>query len=416
MKNLIFKRATCTALVAVACVGNAWSLDLVADFQKAMTYDPAFQTAEAERQANLASASQARAVYLPEGSYNNTRLQTDVTNRQTLTITQPLINLDRMATFRMAAPRQGFAEATFLVKQQDLAARLLKAANAIVLANENLKLNDAKNKALDQQALAAKKKLEVGQGTVTDLRDIEVKAAQGKAQHVAFKTQLQAAAKSYAAITGTMPTIAEFVLPAKHGSIPLKPSEDYVDSALQNNASILVSRFSERVAELDVQRATGALFPTFSATHVNSKAGDKTNAYSGLVVNVPLQAGSYFARQGVEAAYVKAKEARRESEEKARVEVERLREQVATGFELVKIQQDAIAASELSVDANIKSFEGGVRSTIDVLNATQTLFQVKSDYVTAVTSQSESVLSLLSQTSLSPAEALGAAFKYLFAR
>lgn len=416
MKNLTFKRAAFSALMAVACSTNVWALDLVADFQKAMTYDPTFQTAEAERQANLASVSQARASYLPEASYNNSRLQTDVTNRQTVTITQPIINLDRMATFRMAEPRQGFAEATYLVKQQDLASRLLKAANAIVLANENLKLNEAKIKALDQQALAAKKKLELGQGTVTDLRDIEVKAAQAKAQQISYKTQLQAAAKSYAAITGEAPKLSEFVLPEKHGSISLKPAVDYVDSALQNNASILVAKFSERVAELEVQRATGALLPTFSATHTNSKAGGVTNSYSGVVVNVPIQAGSYFARRGVEASYLKAKEARRESEEKARVEVERLREQVATGFELVKIQQDAIAASELSVDANIKSFEGGVRTTIDVLNATQTLFQVKSDYVTAVTSQSESVLSLFSQTTLSPADALAEAYKYLFSR
>jgi protease secretion system outer membrane protein len=121
---------------------------------------------------------------------------------------------------------------------------------------------------------------------------------------------------------------------------------------------------------------------------------------------MPLTAGSYYGRKSVEANYLKAKEATRDSEEKTRVEVERLREQIETGLEALKIQKDAVAAAELSLEANQKSYEGGVRSAVDILNATQTVFQVKSDYVNLLTSQSENIANLSFQTGTNASEAM----------
>jgi protease secretion system outer membrane protein len=412
MKNLKFS----LFLGLLLCMAQAHALDLLADYQKAVKYDPTFQTAIAERQANQAQASQAYTAYAPSGSFNNSRLQTDASNRTTLTLSQPLVNYEALSMFRQAEPRQGFAEATFVLRQQDLATRLLKTANTIVLANENLKLNNSKITALQQQYLAAKKKLELGQGTITDLRDIEVKAAQARSAQVVYNNQLDNAAKQYAAITGERPNVNEFVLPAQHGVFKIKQTDDYVDSALQNSPAILAAKFTERVAELDVQKATGNLLPTLAATYSYSKSGAVENKYTGVVINVPLAPGSYFARQGVQAAYLKAQETRRDTEEKAKVEVDKLRSQVESGFESLKIQLDAIKAAELSVEANAKSYEGGVRSAVDVLNATQTVFQVKSDYVTTVTTQAENMLGLMNLTSSNPFDSLESAYKYLFAR
>jgi protease secretion system outer membrane protein len=412
MKNLKYT----FQVVLLGFLGQAQALDLLADYQKAVKYDPTFQTAIAERQANQAQASQAYTAYAPSGSFNNSRIESDAGDRTTFTLSQPLLNYEALAMFRQAEPRQGFAEATFVLRQQDLATRLLKTANSIVLANENLKLNNAKITALQQQYLAAKKKLELGQGTITDLRDIEVKAAQSRSAQVVFNNQLDTASKQYAAITGERPKLNEFVLPQQHGQFNIKQTDDYVDLALQNSPSILAAKFTERVAELDVQKATGNLFPTLAATYRYSKSGTTENKYTGLVINVPLAPGSYFARQGAQASYFKAQETRRDTEEKAKVEVDKLRSQVESAFESLKIQLDAIKAAELSVEANAKSYEGGVRSAVDVLNATQTVFQVKSEYVTAVTTQAENMLGLLHLTSSNPYESLESAYKYLFAR
>jgi protease secretion system outer membrane protein len=293
------------ALVSVlaASIAQAFAVNLIADFQKATAYDPTFQTAIAERQANIATASQSYTAYAPSGSISNSRMQTDTTGRTTVTVSQPLINYEALSTFRQAEPRRGFAEATFLIRQQDLSTRLIKAANAIILANENLKLNNAKIKALDQQYLAAKRKLELGQGTITDQRDIEVKAAQAKSAQIGYKNQLETAANQYSAITGERPKLDDFVLPEMHGKFNLKNSNDYIDLAIQNNPAILAAKYSERVSELDVQKANGAFLPTFALTYTDSKNNNVNNTYTGVVANLPLAAGTFFARQSVEATY-----------------------------------------------------------------------------------------------------------------
>ena len=99
LKNL-FKQATLGALVAVAWAGPVAAADLMADFRKAMSYDPTFQTAVAERQANQASATQARVAYFPEASLSNQRMDSDAATRQTARITMPLIAAGKFATVR----------------------------------------------------------------------------------------------------------------------------------------------------------------------------------------------------------------------------------------------------------------------------------------------------------------------------
>ena len=409
-------RLTSVSLVAVAWAINAQALDLLGDYQKALTYDPAYRTAEAEFQANQASATQARVAYLPQASLSNQRLDNDTTDRRTMRVTQPVIDLARFAEWQQAEPRQGYAEATFLLKQQDLAQRILKGANAIILANENLKLNAAKIDALSLQAEASKRKLELGQGTVTDLRDVEVKTAQAKAQQLGYKTALSVAVKQYAAITGQTPDVAGFQLGMHDRSHTLQPTLQYVDAALQKSPGLQAIRYTQRVAELEVRKSSGALLPTVAATYSNSKAGELTSSYSGIVVNMPLNAGSYYARQSVNAAYIKAQEAARDAEQKTRLEVERLSEQISTGLETLAIQKDAIASAELSLEANQKSYEGGVRSTVDVLNATQTVFQVKSEYITTATAEAENLLALSLQTEVDPVQSLQTTLRYLIGK
>jgi protease secretion system outer membrane protein len=396
-------------------LGQANAMDLLADFGKAVTYDPTYQTALAEFKGNEAAAVQSYAAYTPSGSYNNQRIQTDISNRTTFTISQPLLDYGALSTFRQAEPKRGFAEATLVLKQQDLALRLLKAANAIVLANENIKLNHSKIVALEHQFEAAKKKLELGQGTITDQRDIEVKAAQARSAQIGYKNQLITAVKQYAAITGETPRVQDFVLPEKHNAVAIRPLQEYLDKAMQNGATIWAAKYSERIAELDVDKATSSLLPTFSASYTDTKSSGFTNRYTGVVMNLPLGASTIFARQGVQANHLKAKEATRDAQEKAKVEVDRLRSLIETTFEALSIQRDAIKAAELSVQANEKSYEGGVRSAVDVLNAAQTVFQVKSDYVTAVTTQAENLMNIHNLTHPNPTDALQAISDFLLA-
>jgi outer membrane protein TolC len=417
------KKLHVLALVVAAVWGAGLALPALAqnlpqDFEKALAFDPTFQSARADFEVGKRNVKLARSVFFPEATFNTQRLATDTSARTTLTVSQPLIDVQRWLTVSQSAPQQLLAEVNFLTKRQDLATRLLKSANAIILANENIKLNAAKMEALDQQALSAKRKLELGQGTVTDARDIEVKASQAKAQQISFRTQLQNALKQYESITGNLPSPTGFVLPAVHSAYGLKPMQDYAQVALQSGPNILAARYSIEIAEYEVKKVKASFLPAVSAQYQYSKSTGAAvnNTYVGIGLTVPLKAGTWYGMEAAEGNVIKAQETLRETESKVRLEADRLSALVASGMEALRIQREAIAAAELSVEANRQSYQGGVRTAVDVINAIQTAFQVKSEYVGLATTQAENILSLILLAATEPREAVSETYGYLFSK
>ena len=417
-KTMKHHKAFAFLCTAVACAAPAFAQNLPQDFEKALAFDPTYQSAKADFQVGQRNVKVARSVFFPEATFNTQRLATDTTSRTTFTVSQPLLDAQRWMTLGQAAPQQLLAEVNLLTKRQDLATRLLKAANAIILANENIKLNAAKMEALDQQALAAKRKLELGQGTVTDLRDIEVKASQAKAQQLSFKTQLQNALKQYEAITGNTPAATSFVLPTTHGNYGLKPLNDYTNLALQGGPNVLAARYSVEIAQFEVKKIKASFLPALTAQYSYSKATGAaiSNSYVGVGLSVPLKAGTWYGMEAAESGVVKAQESLRETEAKVRLETDRLNALIATGIEALRIQREAIASAELSVEANRQSYQGGVRTAVDVINAIQTAFQVKSEYVSLATTQAENILSLVMLAATDPQEAVSDTHRYLFSK
>jgi protease secretion system outer membrane protein len=401
--------------MCLSAVSPAWGLDLVADFQKAMQHDPRYRAAQAEKGANLALAEQASLSYLPEASFNTQRLQNDVAARRTMTVTQPLFHAEKLALLKLQDPRDDFAQASFLTQQADLAQRLFKAATGIILAVENQRLNQARLSALTQQTDRAKRLYAMGQGTVTDQRDLEVKLAQAKAQHLLLTSQVESAAKQYAAVVGDRPRVSEFVLANQHQPLKLLSLEEHVAQSLAHHPAVKAAKMSEKLAELEVTRAKGAIMPTLSAAYINSSSGNLTNVSTALVVNMPFQAGTWVGHELAQQNLLKAAENRRETEEKIRVEVEKAWNQVNSGVEILLAQSEAIDAARLSVEANTRSFQGGIRSSVDVVNAIQTVYQVTSDYVSIVVAQAESYLTLLASAQSSPMDAIRQAQIYLLA-
>jgi len=403
---------------ATAVAQSVWAQNLPPDFEKALSFDPAYQSAKADYEVGQRNVKQSRSVFYPEATFNTQRLATDSSNRTTVSVTQPLLDAQRWMTLGQAAPQQLLAEVNLQVKLQDLAVRLVKASNAIVVANENVKLNLAKMDALDQQALAAKRKQELGQGTVTDLRDIEVKVSQAKAQQISFSTQLQNALKQYEAITGVLPMAKQFVLPTTHVAYGIKSLSDYTDQALRAGPGVLAARYSVEIAEFEVKKLKASFLPTVQAQYSYSEAAGVTNssAYWGFGLSVPLKAGTIYGVDAAQASVVKAKESQRETESKVRLEADRLTALVSSGVEALRVQREAIAAAELSVEATRQSYQGGVRTALDVINALQTVYQVKSEYVGLATAQSENILSLILLAAINPQDGVNETYRYLFAK
>ena len=409
-------RSTACLLTFALLATQAAARDLLVDYQKALQFDPQYQTALADLSIAQRSAKQAQSVFYPEATFNTERLATDTATRMSLGISQPLLDWSRYITFKQGTPKELLGEISLQVKQQDLANKLIKAAIDLVLANESLRLNETKIRSVEQQALRAARMLQLGQGTVTDLRDIQVKQSQARGQQLAFESQLQVAVKQYAAITGETPRIQDFVLPPQQGSYTVLSLSEYTDIGLRANPSAIAARLNVDLALSEVQKIKASFVPTVQARYSYSQSGDVSNSqsYVGMALSIPLRASTIYEMQSAEATVVKTQESLRETESTIRLNADKLRGQVINGVEALKVQREAIEAAEFSVEANTKSYQGGVRTVVDVLNAIQTVFQVKSDYVTLATTQAQNVLALSLLAATAPRDAVALTKQYLF--
>ena len=372
---------------------SAGPAQLTRAFQQARTHDPLYQSALAELDANRIGARAAGMAYYPTLQASSSRLDFEGGERRTITLSQPLISAEKYATMKEAEPRAQLAQATFLVREQDLALRLFKSVAEVIRAVESLSTNGSRIEALQQQAAAARKSYELGQGTITDLRDTQVRLDQARATDLSIKARRSAAERQYAAIVGSPLPPGAYMLARAKRDVRLAGAESYMPVALEINPIVVTARTNARLGELGVLRAKGAFLPTLSINAVQSKLSTGDNSsFTGLALTLPLQPASFLNLSGTEANLRRFNEMVRDAEQQVRLDVERLLTFVEAGRGETDIRLDAIRSAELSVVANEKSFAGGVRTTIDVLNSIQALYQTREEYVNTVLTLAENLL------------------------
>lgn len=391
-------------------------LDLVAAYALARRHEPQFQAAVAERDVNLSTSQQSLAAYLPQASYSMTNIPTEDRTRQVITVSQPLFSLDRLASLRQREPRRQYAEATFDIREQELAQRTLRAAVDCIRSAEAVTLNQARIDALREQSERSARLFERGQGTVTDARDVQVRYEQALANQIVLDSEREAALNRFEALTGTRPAAGDLQLPERPPIIPLQSRDSYEATLVQASPQIRAARQTEQVGRLEAKRIRGALLPNVAGTASYSRTGSDDLNYVGIGIQAPLTAGGFFQARGADAAARRASEERRQVEERVRVDFERLYALVDSGQRALAISRKAVESAELSVQANKRSYEGGVRTNVDVVNSIQTLFEVKSQYVTSATTVAENLLNMLLLAADAPAEALGTTQRFLLGR
>lgn len=380
--------------------------ELIHSYQLARSKDPSFLAAIAERQANLVQSRVARAALFPEFRASAQQLETETTGRRTFQIIQPLFVADRIATFLEAEPRKDLAEFTYQQREAELLQRYYRAVSELVRIKESLALNTARIDAFSQQLESAKRSYELGAGTITDLRDTEVRLAQAKSNDLLLRARQAAAERQFTAIVGELPAAGAFQLKPGVSPIPLLALDDYLAGAGTGNPQLIVARQNQRIAELGELKAKLAYLPSLNAVATHTQASASSSSYLGLSMSYPLQAGSVLQTQGAAANAEKAKAQTRDAEEKVRLEIQRLHALVGAAVAEIDMRLAAVRAATLSVEANEKSFKGGVRSKVDVLNSIQTLFQTKEEYVAAVIQLGENYLNLQLQAAVPAIEAL----------
>jgi outer membrane protein TolC len=385
----------------------------IESFQRAKANDPAYQTALAEFDVARLQATASYFAYAPNLRYSESVLEFESQSRKTTTISQPVFSVDKIATFREGDTRAALAVSNLLLREYDLLARLTNVTADFVKACESLRTNQARISTLEGEADKAKKEYVLGQGTITDLRDTEVRLDQARATQHSLLAKKTSAMRAFRAMTGELPDEDKFVLSRHVKNIKLPALQEIQQQALSSNADLINSKSQLHLAQLGYFRAKGSFLPEVNYQVTQSKTNLSSNNSSGLFVNIPLQANTMFNLMSAKQIVEKSQAQVRQVEQQVVLDTERYYTEIQAGLEETNMRLKAIASARLSVQANEKSFSGGVRTRLDILNSVQTEFQVNEDYVTSLSNLVQNWVSLGASTA-TPASIIAARVQDLF--
>lgn len=374
---------------------------LVSAYNKARQIDPLYLAGIAEFDGNKIKAQAAGKAYFPELTIGSSQLQNESGGRRnSFTVSQPLLNIDKLATWRGKESKDLSASVQLALRETDLARRLFTAYSSGVIALEGIAQNKVRLSTLEQQVESSKRLLELSRGTVTDVQDTQVKLLQAKSDELRFRSGLDTAQRLYMSIVGERPTLVAPAILTKKSALSetllanVRRAITNDPNVLDTNPEVVLARQQGKLAELDAFRAKYSWMPVVSGNYTASSIDGKVTTFTGVSLTIPLQAGNYYNFKSAAAASVKVEQEVRDKERQVALNIDQLRTTLQFSVSEIVARQAAVEAAEFSVIANDKSFKGGVRTMVDMLNSIEVLYTVRNDLVLTVLGFADKLLQL----------------------
>jgi outer membrane protein len=267
----------------------------------------------------------------------------------------------------------------------------------VLLAEVNIELAEAQKAAVSEQLAQAKRNFEVGVATITDTNEAQARFDTIVAQEIAARNDLDNRRTALRAIIGRMPGALKKLGPAFEPELPTpNVLETWLDRALTENLNVRIAGYNVDVASLEIERARAGHLPTVDLVAgagvtwgTGSLASDfnfnSRDARIGVAVNVPLYQGGFVESRVREA--IALQDSARQVLETARRNAIFNAQNGFTGVNSaaasVTAFKQALRSAETALASNKLGQEVGVRTNLDVLNVTQSVFQTRRDLADA---------------------------------
>jgi outer membrane protein, protease secretion system len=399
--------AIALASTSLTCFG----MDVLQAYKLALENDKQLRAAQAQYAAGIEALPQAQSRLYPSLALSNSRLtvsqdrkdgETQFPNQRypsksdNLSLRQPLYNPRLWALKDQAIASVASADASLNGEQQNLAIRLTESYLSVLSARERDALVQSQIKLTESRLLSAQKSFAAGVGIRTDIDEIQAQLDILQAQALQATNSIFTATSELEMLTGK--PIEKFFVINKQTFQPeqIAPGslDTWLTNALSRNnevryrsaqrdalAAALESVHAEDLPTLDgvaqINRNSGE-----NAYFVNSKTDNRS---VGVQFNLPLYQGGWFSsrqRQAL-ANLTEGQEMLDRAELMAKNEVRKTYFLLRESLMRVAALEKANTSAQTVVIANQKSFQAGVRTTLDVLAAEQRVIQVAVDLVEA---------------------------------
>jgi outer membrane protein len=292
---------------------------------------------------------------------------------------------------------------SLLATEQNVLLSAVQAYMNVLQAQAVLNLRSQNLDFLREQLRAAQDRLNVGEGTKTDVAQTQASLSQGQYNYDAALAEVNAAVATYEQIIGHKPKSLGAV--RSIDSLLPKSADFGVAFAMKNHPAILAASYNVDVADYNVKILEGALLPTISVTgtasHSDESSAPGTWSDSASLVgrlSIPIYSG------GEPSSKVRAA---KETLGQRRIELDganaQIRAAVVSAWGSLDAARAQMRAAQAQVDAQqlvlsgvIEERKVGQQTTLDVLNAQQDLLNAKVALVSAQTARVVAAYNLLS--------------------
>ena len=277
-------------------LGNALAVNLIDALKQALENNTELN---AERE-NIEVAKQdlniSRGNYLPSMTITGSKSSEDtnkLTNRDgsdasisdveptttTLKIDQKIIDFGRKADYQKNQSGIILAEAKLLKKQQEILYKAVEVYSGLILANEEVTINQINVNLLERQVETDSIRLDKGDITLSDLAQSEASLLGAKAKLIESQNNFVASKLNYENVIGPINDVE--ILEKSINYIRITP--DNLNEALNlsknNNPDIMISKIELEQSEDDVQIAKSDLSPSASISLEKSYTEDLSTTY-----------------------------------------------------------------------------------------------------------------------------------------
>ncbi|MCF6445067.1 TolC family outer membrane protein [Nereida sp. MMG025] len=256
-------------------------------------------------------------------------------------------------------------------------------------------LRQANLRLIGQELRAAQDRFDVGEVTRTDVALAEARLASARGQLAAAQGQLQIAKEAYANAVGRRPGNLAPVAAVK--GLP-KSKSAAVRIAERENPLVREAQRNVTVQQLGIARAEAALGLTGTLRGSLGTDDDQDTTTSlSLSLNQPIYSGGQLS-----SLIRQAKANRDAAAANVHVTLHNVREGVGNAYAQLAIARAQIEATDRQVRAAQTAFNGvreeatlGARTTLDVLDAEQELFDARNQRITALIAEREASYGVL---------------------
>jgi outer membrane protein len=392
--------ATVLCAVATAVAAPAHAANLGAVLAQARANDAQYAAAVHAATAGREKRVQGRALLLPTVAATGTLRQNNERSSQfagsesylsgtaALNVTQPLFRLANVAGAEQGELQARLADQQLQQAEHELLLRVARGYFEVLQAQDALATLGAQKETFATQLAQAKRSLEVGTTTITDVNEAQARHDLTVAQEIAARNDLEVKRRVLEkSLNAPLPPLAALDAAAAIDLIAAPAVGTLLQSAATQALPVLIGLTNEQIARREVDRQRAGHIPTvdlvgsFTKNHNASFGQRNDNLALGLAVEVPLyQGGAITSREREAAANLLRAQAELEN---ARRQATFDARQAALGLEnglaLDKALRQAVVSGETQVRSTRRGLEVGVRTRVDVLNAEQQLFTTRRD-------------------------------------